>query len=177
MKAFTVIGYYESTGQSVCEHVTANNGIHAFWVAAQAMPDLTMVVALPGHLTEGAGEVVFPGDGVVDAGTVLEQIEVFGPGRVEEDAVEVLPGATRTEVREVLMQEIVGDYETPDQVPEWVWVERNASFNHVQNGRAGVWEFVLNLSRTFEDVPERLQPVVNAARNDNMSYLIFHQGT
>ena len=73
MQKFTVVGYYEESGQSVCEHVTANNGIHAFWVVAQARPDLSMVVAMPGHLTEGAGEVVFPGEGVVDADTILSQ--------------------------------------------------------------------------------------------------------
>lgn len=79
LKPFTVIGYNEDNGQSVCEHVMANNGIHAFWVAAQAKPTLTMVVSMSGHLTEGAGEVIFPGEGVVDAATILDQPEVFGP--------------------------------------------------------------------------------------------------
>lgn len=87
MQKFTVVGYYEESGQSVCEHVTANNGIHAFWVVAQARPDLSMVVAMPGHLTEGAGEVVFPGEGVVDADTILSQPAVFGP---EDDTKKVL---------------------------------------------------------------------------------------
>jgi hypothetical protein len=48
-------------------------------LAAQAKPTLTMVVSMSGHLTEGAGEVIFPGEGVVDAATILEQPEVFGP--------------------------------------------------------------------------------------------------
>ncbi len=78
-KPFTVIGYFEDNGQSVCEHVQANNGIHAFWVAAQAKPTLTMVVALLGHLTECEGSVIFPGEGVVDAKTIIDQPEVFGP--------------------------------------------------------------------------------------------------
>lgn len=78
-RPFTVIAFCEETGQSVCDHVMANNGIHAFWVAAQDRPTLTMVVAIPGHLSEGAGDLVFPGQGVVDAATVLEQPEVFGP--------------------------------------------------------------------------------------------------
>lgn len=80
-KPFTVIGYFESNGQSVSHHVEANNGIHAFFVLAQKEPCMTMVAALPGHLTEGAGDIVFPGEGVVDAETILEQPEVFGPSK------------------------------------------------------------------------------------------------
>ncbi len=76
---WTVIGYYESNGQSVCHHVDARNGLHAFYVLAEQAPSLTMVAALPGHLIEGAGEIVFPGDGPVDAETILQQPEVFGP--------------------------------------------------------------------------------------------------
>jgi len=44
-------------------------------------------------------------------------------------------------------------------------------------GGNGIWEFVLNLSRTFADTPERLQQVIAEARNKQLAYLIFHQGT
>jgi len=47
---------------------------------------------------------------------------------------EVLPGAVREEIGSVLMQDIVGNYEVPEEVPEWAWVEREASFGHVRNG-------------------------------------------
>lgn len=95
-----------------------------------------------------------------------------------DDAREVLPGATSSEVLEVMMQDIVGDYDVPEQVPEWSWVESNASFAHVQNGTSGVWEFVLNLSCVeMDDVPEKLRPVISKAVADNIAYLIFHQGT
>lgn len=181
MKQFTVIAFYEESGQSVCEHVEANNGIHAFWVLAQENPDLTMVVAVPGHLTEGCGDLVFPGEGVVDASTVLEQPDVFGPAEVESDAepveVEVLPGASRQEITEVMMQDIVGDYDVPAEVPEWAWVERVASFAHVKNGESGVFEFVLNLGNHWDDIPEKLLPVIQEARAQNKAYLIVHQGT
>lgn len=90
---------------------------------------------------------------------------------------EVLPGAVREEIGSVLMQDIVGDYEVPEEVPEWAWVEREASFGHVRNGRDGVWEFVLNLSREFPDIPERLKAIIAQARASNLSYLILHQGT
>jgi hypothetical protein len=90
---------------------------------------------------------------------------------------EILPGASREEIGSVMMQDIVGDYEGPENVPEWAWVEREASFSHVRNGQDGVWEFVLNLSRRFTNIPDRLRPVIDRARRGNLAYLIFHQGT
>lgn len=80
-------------------------------------------------------------------------------------------------VLSVLMQDIVGDYDTPDQVPEWSWVERVASYAHAKNGQEGVWEFVLNLSSGWDDTPERFIPVINKAKADSIAYMIVHQGT
>lgn len=90
---------------------------------------------------------------------------------------EIFPGAVHEEIGSVLMQGIVGAYEVPEEVPEWAWVEREASFSHIRNGQDGVWEFVLNLSRHFADIPDRLRPIIEQARRANLSYLIFHQGT
>ena len=90
---------------------------------------------------------------------------------------EILPGASREEVGSVMMQDVVGDYDVPEKVPEWSWIEENASFSHVRNGQDGIWEFVLNLSRDFEVVPAKLSPIIARAQQDNLSYLIFHQGT
>lgn len=98
-------------------------------------------------------------------------------GQADDDEAEILPGATRQEVGDVMLSDIVGDYETPDQVPEWGWIERNASYSHVHNGVAGVWEFVLNLSRTFDSIPAKLLPMIEDARRNHLSYLIIHQGT
>lgn len=78
MQRFTVIGYFAHNGQTVCRHVQATEGLHAFAEVAQQNPGLTLVVALPGHLTEAAGELTFPGEGVVEAETILAQPEVFG---------------------------------------------------------------------------------------------------
>ena len=90
---------------------------------------------------------------------------------------EVLPGATVSEIREVMMQDIVGEYEVPEQEPEWSWVERKASFVHAQNGKDGIWEFVLNMGIDLEDAPDKLLNVIGKAREDGIAYLIFHQGT
>jgi hypothetical protein len=77
----------------------------------------------------------------------------------------------------VLLQDLVGQYETPDQVPEWAWIQANASYSHRDNALDGVWEFVINLARTFDDLPERLAPAIHAARGAGASYLLVHQGT
>lgn len=74
---FSVIGYYGSTGQIFCHHVDAKDGSHAFAVVATEYDDAEFVVALPGHLVEG-NQVIYPGESVVDATTVLDQPEVFG---------------------------------------------------------------------------------------------------
>lgn len=91
---------------------------------------------------------------------------------------EYFPGANIEEIGSVMMQEIIGDYEVPDGIPEWAWVEDKASFAHQRNGEpGGVWEFVLNLSNELTGVPDSLRPVLVEARAKHLSYLIFHQGT
>lgn len=79
-------------------------------------------------------------------------------------------------VASVTMSDIVGDYDVPDTVAEWRWVERNASFTHRDNGSRGVWDHLLNLSRSFDDVPDLLAPVIAEARAAGVAYLLFHQG-
>lgn len=74
---FTVIGYREETGSIFCEHVEAHDDLSAFHVAAKDNEHITFVAVVPGHQSEGVG-INFPGTGVVDASTVLEQREVFG---------------------------------------------------------------------------------------------------
>lgn len=121
-------------------------------------------------------------DGEVNGGDCVEVInqhlsELRKAVRNASAEAEVFPGATRAEIGQVMMQDVVGDYEVPENVPEWVWVEKAASFAHVRNGQSGVWEFVLNLSLAFEDVPDSLKPVLESARQSHLSYLVFHQGT
>lgn len=85
MKPFTVIGYYDHNGQTFAHHVLANYPSEAFTAAAQSCQqkhamdplDVEFVVALEGHLHEGA-ELFFPGEGTVCASTVLDQPDVFG---------------------------------------------------------------------------------------------------
>lgn len=77
----------------------------------------------------------------------------------------------------VMLQDVVGDYDVPEEVPEWSWIEANASYSHQGNGlEPGVWEFVLNLTRDFQSIPDRLAAVIAQARQRKLAYLILHQG-
>jgi hypothetical protein len=80
-------------------------------------------------------------------------------------------------VREINMADLF-EYEIPDQLPEWTWLEKNASFLHKDNGKsAGVWEMMLNLSKSLEDIPESLRFDIEQARREGVQFLWFHQGT
>lgn len=88
-------------------------------------------------------------------------------------------------VFEVMMQDIVGDYDVPDGIPEWEWVQRNAAFSHRRNGKeGGVWEFMVHSNILENDIvdihdpmPARLKPLFEKACIDNASWIMFHQGT
>lgn len=108
------------------------------------------------------------------SGLPVEHVLCFN---VNDYPPEVLPGATQAEVMSVMMQDIVGDYDVPEEVPEWGWVEQKASYAHTRNGQSGVWEFVLNLSTDLQDAPARLVAVIDDARARQCAYLIIHQGT
>lgn len=86
--------------------------------------------------------------------------------------------ALLSSVRHVMMQDIVGDYAEPSEVPEWTWIENNATYAHTWNGNGdGIWEFMLNMSCEFSDIPPKLKPVLEAATRDRVGYVLFHQGT
>ncbi|MBK3780001.1 hypothetical protein G3A43_07010 [Paraburkholderia aspalathi] len=96
--------------------------------------------------------------------------EAPGPANI---GAEILPGATAMEIMSVAMHSIVGDYDVPD-LPECDWVRDNASFSHVN--APWTWEYVLNLANDFPDIPEKLKPVLEKARANDMAYVVFHQG-
>lgn len=62
MAKFTVIGIYEDSNQTFAHHVEAATAQEAF-VQVEAMDDgpwATCIVAIPGHLSDAAGELFFP---------------------------------------------------------------------------------------------------------------------
>lgn len=91
-------------------------------------------------------------------------------------SVEVLPGATKMEILEVRMIDLIDDYTIPDEMPEWRWIEEQASFSHRGNGtEEGVWEFVINLSSHLDNVPDTLLSVIKYAQQEQCAYIVFHQ--
>lgn len=80
-------------------------------------------------------------------------------------------------VLDVEMCSVVGEYENPDDVIEWNWVEHNASFTHKDNGKAGIWDFMLNIAVEHTNIPAKLLPVINSAKYKGYSYILFNQGT
>lgn len=104
-------------------------------------------------------------------------ISPFQPTTFVEAGNEYFPGATLEEIGSVMMQDIVGDYDTPDLIPEWKWIEAHASFVHRDNGKNGVWEFVLNMARDLSSAPATLLPFLTEAKQKQLAYVIFHQGT
>ena len=84
LKPFTVVSYSEVTGMIFKDQVHARDGIHAFAVVAaneRADNAVTFVCSIAGHLSEGEG-IDFPGEGVVDSDTVIQQSDVFGDGGI-----------------------------------------------------------------------------------------------
>ena len=78
MKKFTVISFCEESGQTMSDYVVAKDIENAF-ASASALRDygFEMVVALSGWQSESK-VLAFPGEGVVDSDTILEQTDVFG---------------------------------------------------------------------------------------------------
>lgn len=80
MKPFTVISTDPQSGHIFSDHVMANSIAHSFSVAAQQRSEhsteLDFVTSIEGHLSEGS-DIGFPGEGVVDVETILDQDDVF----------------------------------------------------------------------------------------------------
>lgn len=99
-----------------------------------------------------------------------------------EDLVEDLglsaDGTSLVTAIEVQMQEVVGEYNVPEEVPEWAWVQKNASFSHNSNGKEdGVWEFLVHAESVSddEDIPERLKKFFEMASAHEIAWVMFYQ--
>jgi hypothetical protein len=114
---------------------------------------------------------------MIVSGSQSVAVEALKPTVVSVLATQYLAGDSVEKIGSVMMSDIVGEYKTPDQVPEWDWVQKEASFAHARNGDSGIWEFMLNLSRDFQGTPNSLELLIAEARQKNIAYLLFHQGT
>lgn len=75
---------------------------------------------------------------------------------------------------DVVMSSIVGDYDDADLVPEWQWVKRMASHEHVGVKEDSAYECILNLAMAFDTIPPSLQPLLAAAKQAGVSYILFY---
>lgn len=72
------------------------------------------------------------------------------------------------------------EYDTPETVPEWGWVEQHSRWQHLGNGEeAGVWEFMVPVSvfhEEAESVPPVLKPFFEQAALEECLWIMFNQG-
>ncbi|MGR5347449.1 hypothetical protein [Vibrio mediterranei] len=86
---YTVLGHYEETNQTFCQHVHATKPTDALTHVAQEFPDAVFTAVIKGHHTENH-TLYFPGESLVDAETILEQPEVFGdPAHYQDEEFEI----------------------------------------------------------------------------------------
>lgn len=96
---------------------------------------------------------------------------------INDDLNDVIQEQDIQGITHVSVAELVDEYDDPEVIPEWIWIKQNASYGHIHNGKDGVYEFVLNMSMTFKDIPDALYPVIVEANQKNIAYLVFHQDT
>lgn len=119
MNKFTVIGFYEESGQIFSRHVEALSPCNAISELAAEHPDSVFIAVLNGHIMEGSG-IVFAGGSIVDAETVLSQPEVYAS--VSASDCEVLPEPLRETdnttalpiARKLALVRAVGDFTSYD---------------------------------------------------------------
>ena len=87
-----------------------------------------------------------------------------------------LTGHTVMQMLDVAMSSIVGDYDDADLVPEWQWVKRMASHEHVRVKDDSAYEFTLNLAMELDAIPPALQPLLTAAQQAGVNYILFYNG-
>jgi hypothetical protein len=84
------------------------------------------------------------------------------------------------QVMEINLVDLLNEYEVPEDAYEWQWVEKQNSFAHKGNNvEPGVWEFMVHVERALnvkETIPPLLVPFFDLASQQNMAWVLFHQG-
>ncbi len=75
---------------------------------------------------------------------------------------------------DVAMSSIVGDYDDAHLVPEWQWVKRMASHEHVGVKDDSAYEYTLNLAMELNAIPPALPPLLTAAQQAGVNYILFY---
>ncbi|HHQ4755477.1 TPA: hypothetical protein ACSP2Z_000241 [Aeromonas hydrophila] len=87
-----------------------------------------------------------------------------------------LKGHTVMRMLDVAMSSIIGDYDDADLVPEWQWVKQMASHEHVGVKDDSAYEYTLNLAMELDAIPSALQPLLTAAQQAGVNYILFYNG-
>ena len=87
-----------------------------------------------------------------------------------------LAGHSVMQMLDVAMSSIIGDYDDADLVPEWQWVKQRASHEHVGVKDHSAYEFTLNLAMELDAIPPALQPLLTAAQQAGVNYILFYNG-
>ncbi|MGL4206349.1 MAG: hypothetical protein ACRCRW_09575 [Aeromonadaceae bacterium] len=87
-----------------------------------------------------------------------------------------LTGYTVMRMLDVAMSSIIGDYDDADLVPEWQWVKQMASHEYVGVKDDSAYEFTLNLAMELDTIPPALQPLLTAAQQAGVNYILFYNG-
>ncbi|MBW3843165.1 hypothetical protein [Aeromonas hydrophila] len=87
-----------------------------------------------------------------------------------------LAGHSVMQMLDVAMSSIIGDYDDADLVPEWQWVKRAASYESVGVKDNSAYEFTLNLAMELDAIPPALQPLLTAAQQAGVNYILFYNG-
>jgi hypothetical protein len=87
---------------------------------------------------------------------------------------------TVVEMLEVNLVEVLPEYDQPEDVPEWRWIQENASFDHRRNGQDGTWEFIVQLREECEEefqnsIPPALKPFFQYAAERGATCICFYQ--
>ncbi|MDM5117838.1 MAG: hypothetical protein RIQ83_2259 [Pseudomonadota bacterium] len=91
-------------------------------------------------------------------------------------ATNPLAGHPVMQMLDVAMSSIVGDYNDADLVPEWQWVKQMASHEHVGVKDDSAYEYTLNLAMDLDTIPPLLQPLLTAAEQAGVNYILFYNG-
>ncbi|MFM5439493.1 hypothetical protein ACQXXB_16655 [Aeromonas veronii] len=87
-----------------------------------------------------------------------------------------LTGHSVMQMLDVAMSSIIGDYDDADLAPEWQWVKRMASHEHVGVKDDSAYEYTLNLAMGLDAIPSALQPLLTAAQLAGVNYILFYNG-
>ncbi|MGL6004058.1 hypothetical protein [Aeromonas sobria] len=85
-----------------------------------------------------------------------------------------LAGHSEMRMLDVAMSGIIGDYDNADLVPEWQWVKQMASHEHVGVKDDSAYKYTLNLAMELDTIPPALQPLLAAAQQAGVNYILFY---